>query len=254
MLLRKVGYTWQLRYMLSMCLWVNEMLIFPRFLMMLPIKATVRALGILSGEICMYGAQPILISELCKCETGLEHSSLINTAYQPSQKSKLRTISIASDGESQHGDALVCLTFKHELAQTSPIYDSLHILPLMNLQVGDNDLTMDKDYKHGFKCLCNLMLQAKGFTVHGVHLKLSVIWSHFHNNDMTLMWSNYFLNPNDWQDVKLAYDMLWEIWSLPDSGLNAQPGFFQAQKSFKMLGAFFLHIMMPYICINLSLS
>ena len=36
--------------------------------------------------------------------------------------------------------------------------DSLIVLSLMNLKVGDNDLTADKDYKHVFKRLRNLLL------------------------------------------------------------------------------------------------
>jgi hypothetical protein len=184
----------------------------------------------------------------------MEHAGLINTAYLGSQKSKLRTISIASDGESWCGEALVPLAFKHELASTSPIYDMLHVLPLMNLKVGDDDITVDKDYKHVFKCLRNLLLQDKGLIVHGVHLKPAVICSHFHSNNMTLTRINYLLNPDDRQDVKLAYDMPWDIWSLPDSGPDASPGFRQAWKSFQMLGAFLHYILIPYICIDLSLS
>jgi hypothetical protein len=65
---------------------------------------------------------------------------------------------------------------------------------------------------------------------------------------------DYLLNPNDRQDVKLAYDLLREVWSLPDSGPDALPGFRQARKSFQTLGALFRHIINPYICIDLSLS
>lgn len=99
----------------------------------------------------IYSARPILISGSCKHETGIQHAALINTGYVASHKSKLRTISIASDGESRHGEALVHMTFKHQLDPTSPIYNMLHVLPLMNLEVGDDDLTADKDYKHVFK-------------------------------------------------------------------------------------------------------
>jgi hypothetical protein len=184
----------------------------------------------------------------------MEHAGLINTAYLGSQKSKLRTISIASDGESRRGEALVRLAFKRELTPTSPIYDMLHVLPLMNLKVGDDDLTVDKDYKHVFKCLRNLLLRDKGLIVHGVHLKPAVIRSHFHSNNMTSTRINYLLNPDDRQDVKLAYDMLRDIWSLPDSGPDALPGFQQARKSFQTLGALLRHILIPYICVDLSLS
>ncbi|KAF8221047.1 hypothetical protein L208DRAFT_1041734, partial [Tricholoma matsutake] len=170
-------------------------------------EATVGALGVLSGETCIYSAHPILISGSCKWETGIEHAALINTAYQAGHKTNLRTICITSDGESQRGEALVHLTFKCELAPTSLIYDMLHVLPLMNTKVGDDDLTTDKDYKHVFKQLRNLLLHDKGLTIstHGVHLKPAVICSHLCKNDVTSACIDYLLNLNDWQDIKLAY-------------------------------------------------
>lgn len=146
------------------------------------------------------------------------------------------------------------LTFKRRIDPDSPIYDMLHVLPLMNMEVGDDDLTADKDYKHIFKRLRNLLLRDKGHDVHGVHIKPSVIRSHFASNDLTSTRIDYLLNPNDRQDVKLAYDMLHEVWSLPDPDPNALPGFHQARKSFKILGSLFRHILNPYICIDLSLS
>ena len=106
----------------------------------------------------LYSPCPILISGSCKCETGIQHTALINTGYIASQKSKLRTISIALDGESWCGKALVHMMFKCQLDPTSPIYNMLCVLPLMNMEVGDDNLTADKDYKHVFKQLQNLML------------------------------------------------------------------------------------------------
>jgi hypothetical protein len=129
----------------------------------------------------------------------------------------------------------------------------LHVLPLMNLEVGDDDLTSDKDYKHVFKRLRNLLLHDKGLHIHGLHIKPAVIRSHFNSNNLTSAQIDYLLNPNDWQDVKLSYDLLWEVWSLPDPSPIALPGFNQAQKSFKTLGKLFLHILIPYICVDLSL-
>ena len=107
----------------------------------------------LSRETRLYSARPILISGSCKRETGIQHHALINIGYVAGRKSKLRTISIASDGESRRGEALVHMTFKRQLDPTSPIHDMLCVLPLMNLEVGDDDLTADKDYKHVFKRL-----------------------------------------------------------------------------------------------------
>jgi hypothetical protein len=179
---------------------------------------------------------------------------LINTGYLSSRKSTLRTISIASDGESRRGEALVRMTFKRPLDPDSSIYEMLHVLPLMNLEVGDDDLTADKDYKHIFKRLRNLLLRDKGHDVHGVHIKPAVIRSHFASHNLNSTRIDYLLNPNDRQDVKLAYDMLQEVWSLPDPPPNTSPGFHQARKSLQILGSLFQHILNPYICIDLSLS
>lgn len=218
------------------------------------VKATVGALGVLSGETRFYSARPILISGSCKRETGIQHAALISTALSASQKSKLRTISIASDGESRRGEALIHLTFRHQLAPTSPIHDMLRVLPLMNLEVGEDDITADKDYKHIFKRLRNLLLRDKGLDIHGVHIKPAVVRSHFASNNLTSTRIDYLLNPNDRQDVKLAYDMLQEIWSLPNPPTDALPGFRQTRNSFHLLGALFRHILIPYICVDLSLS
>ena len=48
--------------------------------------------------------------------------------------------------------------------------------------------------------------------------------------------------------------MLRDVWSLPDPPPDALPGFNQAQNSFKILRELFQHILIPYICVNLSLS
>jgi hypothetical protein len=130
----------------------------------------------------------------------------------------------------------------------------LHVLPLMNFMVGEDDLTADKDYKHVFKRLRNLLLRDKGTVAHGVHLKPSVLRSHLQDNNTTPIRINYLLNPDDRQDVKLAYDMLREVWSLPNSRPDSLPGFQQARISFHLLGTLFLHILIPYICVDLSLS
>jgi hypothetical protein len=130
----------------------------------------------------------------------------------------------------------------------------LHVLPLTNLEVGDDDITADKDYKHIFKWLRNLLLRDKGLYVQGVHIKPAMIRSHFASNNLTLTRIDYLLNPNDRQDVKLACDLLQNVWSLPDPPTDALPGFHQTWKCFKILGTLFHHILIPYICVDLSLS
>ncbi|KDR65073.1 hypothetical protein GALMADRAFT_162490 [Galerina marginata CBS 339.88] len=221
----------------------------------LAVDATVGALGVLSSDTRVYGARGILVSGDCKQESGSEHMELIKTGFEASQKTNLRTISIASDGESRRGSALVHFTFRKKLGPASPIYDQLSCLPMMNLEVGDDDVTADKDYKHVFKRLRNLLLRDKGLWVLGRHIKPAVLRAHMHSNAVTMQRASHLLNPNDRQDVKLAYDLLHETWSLPEAPtVGSFPGFRANRFSLRILGSLFRHIVMPYICIDLSLT
>lgn len=170
-------------------------------------------------------------------------------------KTKMRTVCVASDGESRRGEALIQLTFKRELDTNSSIYPHLKPLPFMNLEVGDDDLTADKDYKHVFKRLRNLMLRTRGLKVHGIDITLTTIRSHLRSNNLTATTIENLLKPDDKQDVKLAYDLLKEIWSLPAMASDSEHlGARDSRKTFRTLGALFRHILMPYICVDLSLS
>lgn len=170
--------------------------------------------------------------------------------------SKLRTVCLSSDGESRRGEAFAILTFKHPLKTMSPIHPLLSNLPLMNLEVGDDDLTADKDYKHVFKRIRNLLLRTRGLKVHGVHILSSVIRSHLLDNGSSITHINSILKPEDKQDVKLAYDLLREITGLPTvpETTDRGPGFQDAREAFQTLGLFFRNIMLPYICVDLSLT
>ena len=217
-------------------------------------QATVGALGMLSAETQIYSARPVLVSGSCKRESGFEHAKLLRTTLEGCHKTTLRTICISSDGESRRGEALVIETFKHPLTPHSPIYPFLHVLPLMNLEVGEDDLTADKDYKHIFKRLRNLFLRLRGFMVHGIHITQAVVRSHLRSNDVDPIRVDNLLKPEDKQDVKLAYDLLREIWSLPPASAPSRPGFSDTHDAFRTLGALCRHLLLPFICVDLSLS
>jgi len=82
---------------------------------------------------------------------------------------------LASDGESRHGKALAKLTYVAPLAPSSPIYDQLSHLDLIDYFVGPDNITADKDYKHVFKQLRNAILRENGCVVHSVHLMHGLI-------------------------------------------------------------------------------
>ena len=123
----------------------------------------------------------------------------------------------------------------------------------MNLLVGDNDLTADKDYKHVVKRLRNLLLRKMGSMVNGFHITPALLRFHLKANGVSSLRLNYLLNPSDCQNVPLCYTLLKEVWSLPDPTPSDTPSFIAARKALQLLGSLFRHIVIPFIQINLSL-
>ena len=123
----------------------------------------------------------------------------------------------------------------------------------MNLLVGDNDLTADKDYKHVMKRLRNLLLRKMGATINGFHITPALLHFHLNANGVSSHRLNYLLNPSDHQNVPLCYTLLKEVWSLPDPTPSDTPSFIAARKVLQLLGSLFHHIVIPFIQINLSL-
>ncbi|KAF8056026.1 hypothetical protein FPV67DRAFT_686987 [Lyophyllum atratum] len=221
-------------------------------------EATIGALGLLSKDTRLYAARPILISGDCKRETGQEHATLIRTILEAvdSKKSSthLRVVSVASDGETRRGTAFVHLTFKQKLPTTSNIYPLLSPLRFMDFYVGDDDLTCDKDWKHVFKRFRNLLLRDRGVVINGMRITPSIIRAHLQSSGLTSVHINSVFNPEDKQDVKLAFDMLKDIWSLPPAHDDLRPGFSNARQALRTLGKLLHHVLFPYLCVDLSLS
>jgi hypothetical protein len=65
-------------------------------------------------------------------------------------------------GKVREGVKLVLLTFKGTLSPSSPIYPWLSACPLLDLHIGHDDITCDKDWKHiGAKQPCNALLHER---------------------------------------------------------------------------------------------
>ncbi|TEB21082.1 hypothetical protein FA13DRAFT_1757657 [Coprinellus micaceus] len=221
-------------------------------------RATIGTLGLLSDDHNLYAARGILISGDCKQETGEQHAKVLQTTVDgvnaEKEDTNIRVVSVASDGESRRGVALTHLTFKRELSPESDIYNELSPLPFMDLHVGDDDITADKDYKHIFKRLRNLLLRERGFVVGGTRITPSILKSHLQAEKVSKDHIRLILNPDDKQDVKLAYDLLKAVWSLPEVMINVNPGFVKARKALWTFGWFLYHLVIPYISIDLSLG
>ncbi|KAF9455979.1 hypothetical protein BDZ94DRAFT_1302808 [Collybia nuda] len=223
-------------------------------------EATIAALGILSQHSRLYAARPILISGDCKKEDGEEHAEVIRTVLEAvenkKETTKLRVVSIASDGETRRGAAFVILTFKHDLPPTSNMFLLLSSLQLMNLQVGEDDLTCDKDWKHVFKRIQNLLIRTRGVVIQGFRVTPSIIKTHLQSAGLSSAHIHSLFNPDDKQNVKMAFDLLKDIWSLPPAteAESKRPGFSRGREALRILGKLLHHIVFPYLCVDLSLS
>ena len=225
------------------------------------IQATVAALGVISENPREYSARPIMFSGTCKKETGEEHAHLIRTILKATENHKnrngitYRIVCVASDGEAKRGDALVILTMHSTLSSDSPIYKHLKPLVFMNLLVGQDDITADKDFKHVFKRQRNLMMRNKGIVIQGFCITPPILRLHLESNGVPPYHLRALLNPNDQQDVVLGYSLLKEIWSLPPAPQNSSPSFTRARDALHLYGQFAHHLITPYIlCIHLNLD
>jgi hypothetical protein len=116
-------------------------------------------------------------------------------------KTSIRIASIASDGETRRGSALVSLTFKNILSPSSKIYNHLANLVFMDLHVGDDDITPDKDWKHLFKRARNLLLRTRGIVISDVRITPTILKTHFQAEGVGADHIRSILNPNDKQDI-----------------------------------------------------
>jgi hypothetical protein len=163
-------------------------------------------------------------------------------------------ICIASDGEAKRGDALAILTMTSELSVDSPIYMQLHALEFLNLLVGPDDITADKDAKHIIKHQRNTLMRKKGIEVLGFCITPSILRLHLQSHGVSSHRLRSLLNPNDKQDVILAYSLLKEIWGLPPPAANDSPPFAQARRALNLYGEFAQSLVLPYICVDLNLD
>lgn len=214
----------------------------------------------LTRDTRLYAARPVVVSGDCKREDGIEHAGFISTILEAIENmkplTKLRVVSIASDGETRRGSALVNLTFKHDLPSTSNIHPLLSPLKFMNFRVGDDDITADKDWKHIFKRFRNLLLRERGVVVNGMRITPAIIRIHLKASGLSAAHIHSLFNPEDKQNVKMAFDMLKDIWSLPIATAqeSTKPGFSRAREALRTLGKLLHHVIFPYLCVDLTLA
>ena len=100
-------------------------------------------------------------------------------------------------------------------------------------------------------------MRNKGIEINGFCITPAVLKIHLESNNVSRHRLQSLLNPNDKQDVLLAYGLLKEIWSLPDtesSSNSVDPIFTQARKTLQMYGEFARHLIKPYLCVDMNLD
>ncbi|KAJ8089166.1 hypothetical protein PM082_014414 [Marasmius tenuissimus] len=211
----------------------------------LAMEATVSAFGLLTNSKSLtpnnkrlHAARPIVISGSCKQGKAPEHTEIIQTIIDALTSCLkdigLHLVSVASDGEAKRGKSLVQLTFKHPRPQDSRL----------------NDL----DAKHINKRLQNATLRKKGILVHGVLLTPPILRSHLRMAEFTAEHIQAIMNPNDKQDVKLAYDLLRDLWTFKTTPERNSPGNADARTALFTLGTMCFWLVFPYICVDLTLA
>ncbi len=101
---------------------------------------------------------------------------------------------LASDGKARCGKALIALMECTPLSPTSPLFAYLGSLPLLNLMVGEDKLTSDKDYKHIMKRFWHAHLRPSGVSIGRVQITPSVLQSHLEANKYPISQINNLMN------------------------------------------------------------
>ncbi|KAF8319554.1 uncharacterized protein EI90DRAFT_2940187, partial [Cantharellus anzutake] len=220
-------------------------------------EATVGAIGALTKSHQEYIARPFLISATCKSETAEQHADLLRLAWGACKEETSliggRVYCLASNGESRCGKALVALTEKSPLSAFSPIYPLLHDLHLLNMMVGDDDITSDKDYKHVMKRLRHAHLHPKGIRVGSTQITPSLLRRQLESASIPINRINNLLNVADKQDVTTMINLMQLIWSLSPPSSTDNPIHRQDRTALNRHSKLLRWLILPYINVELSL-
>ncbi|KAI0027796.1 hypothetical protein K488DRAFT_80975 [Vararia minispora EC-137] len=219
-------------------------------------EASVFAVTLLSPDVRLSSTRPITLSGTCKTEQAPEQRKLLETILGGVAAAEalqgIRVVCYATDGASTRGKALNEMTTKRRLGPESPIYPYLEDLEYLDLWVGDNDLTVDKDYKHvAFKRVRNCMLRAEGMNIFGTLVTSEVFCSHLRDEaaplDLKEATLNALFNVADKQDVNLAYRLAFLLWDLRRLPLTSgrDVSYIEQRKATNLFADLWFNLMTP---------
>ncbi|KAH7926994.1 hypothetical protein BV22DRAFT_1103933 [Leucogyrophana mollusca] len=209
------------------------------------------------------GTYPILAAPTCKTEDAADMEFIFTKAMDSWTESgadiKVGPIwSFGTDGDATRrsaGNAVFCKT---PLAMTSKLYPTLSNLPGLNIFTGDNEVTLNFDYKHIFKRVCTLIRSQAGITLNNGQIIGAAVLSRFltwlpGHDDASVQ---RLLHPTDPQDVPRAIDCMKAIIkvskiALPD---DTDVCTLSDMAAIRQLGSLLEALLLPFIDTSMSLS
>ncbi|KAI0068069.1 hypothetical protein BV25DRAFT_1875223 [Artomyces pyxidatus] len=205
---------------------------------------------------------PILAAPTCKHEDANDmefiFKTLLDTWNSSAACSALGDIwSVATDGDATRRAAGHRLFLKQRLHPSSTLYPTLSGMAGMNLYVGDNDVTLDFDFKHIWKRLCTLIRSPSGLLLNGGRTITSSLLERYlvFFSDHTLESAKRLLHPDDAQDVPRAIDLMQGIITLSEiPQTTTDPDVAADLDSICYLSKLLEAILEPFINVEFSLS
>ena len=224
---------------------------------MLP-KATVIAVCVLIDDPKEFIARPFVISGMCKTEDYKAQYTLLSRASDAlihSQKNSGRRLyCIATDGDSRWWHASALLTLTQNVEPASPIFITLSLLKLFSLKCGEDDLTMDFDWKHVLKHFCNTLLRQHGILLNNTVINIPILHKHLLTHGLMESSMSSILAPNDRQDVTLMIQLLNSIAQLPEFAKPGEhPSSRASHRILWLLGQLYHNILEAFLRMTLSL-
>ncbi|KAJ7892243.1 hypothetical protein B0H14DRAFT_3688388 [Mycena olivaceomarginata] len=93
-----------------------------------------------------------------------------------------------------------------------------------------------------------------GIKLRGFRITTAIIKEHLRRDQFIERTIHSLLNPNDRQNVILAFSLLKALWEFPDAPPNSTPTFFRAREALKIFGQLGYYLVMPYVCVDLDLT
>ncbi|KAG1796095.1 hypothetical protein EV424DRAFT_1334292, partial [Suillus variegatus] len=220
---------------------------------------------------------PILVAPTCKTENAYDMEQNLSRAIARWNVTGAAVHvglvwSLATDGDATRHAAGHKLFVKTLLHQDSPLFGTLINMPGLNLFTGDNEVTLDFDFKHIFKheffcycnrCICTLLQSPTGVVLNNGRIINSMMLARY------LVWLPAYdeaavtklLHPDDPQDVPHAVELILAIIEFTKLQHTTVADSFSTDietradlQSITLLSALLESIVLPFTNISLSLS